>query len=55
MFGMVFLHPLHWIVILVALTRIVEALIMMPGIFTNFETFTDYENKIKNFIQQHQL
>ena len=38
MSGIVFLHALHCTVILVALTLIADALIIMPGIFTNFET-----------------
>lgn len=38
MSGMVFLQALHCTVILVALTLIADALIMMPGILTNFDT-----------------
>lgn len=38
--GMVFLHERHCTVILVALTRIAEALMMIPGIFTSLETWS---------------
>lgn len=49
MFGIVFLQPLHCIVIRVALTRIADALMMIPGILIIFDTCSDY-NKINIII-----
>lgn len=39
--GIILLQDLHWIVILVALALIPEALMTIPGIFTKRETTSD--------------
>ena len=45
-FGMTLLQERHWMEIEVAFDLIPEALTIIPGIFTSFDTISDYKDNL---------